>query len=90
VIEDIEELGAKLQIDPRAEMELAMHRKIILPGAESPQLVASQAALLSRGCRNKRPRIEGLSSGILRAIQTEGLAGDDGSGRWLKNTPPGR
>jgi hypothetical protein len=49
VVEDVEELGSEAKPQPLGEVKLPLHRKIRLPGSETPQHIAPEIALLRGG-----------------------------------------
>src|SRR5689334_32931 len=67
MVENIEELGTKTKTNAFGERELSLQRNISLPGAETPQHVASKVALLPCGCLRESCSIQNLATRKLRA-----------------------
>src|SRR5262249_7089533 len=84
MIQNVEHLGAKLQLDFLSNRKVTVHREIPLGCAESSQHIAPQVAITKRSERGRikrrireRSRVDRLAAGILRSIKIEGLPGND-------------
>jgi hypothetical protein len=70
VVEDVEELGAETKPQSLGDVELPLHRKIRLPGSETPQHIAPEIALLPGGRCGKRCWIENIATRILVGVES--------------------
>src|SRR5260370_25317838 len=71
MVEDVEELGPKPQVQLFCEPKLPLERHICLRGSEAAQHIAPEITLLARRCRSKRLFVENLPARVFRAKELQ-------------------
>src|SRR6266404_881790 len=77
MIQDIEHLGAELQLQRFTNRKVAVDREVPLGSAERSECIPAQIPLLPGRRFDEGGGIEGLSPGILRSVKIIWLAGNN-------------